>query len=78
MFGSIRHAGTVRRLPVLPPAAVVQEYGNGIVFIERGPGQFERRRVTIGPRTGDVVAVLGGLRAGDRVVVDGAVLLKGQ
>ncbi len=78
MFGSIRHAGTVRRLPVVPPAALVQEYGRTVLFVERGPGQFERREVTTGPRFGEAVPILAGVRPGDRVVVDGAVLLKGQ
>lgn len=78
MFGSIRHAGAARSVPVVPLAAVVQEYGRSVVFVERGPGRFERRQITTGPRSGDVVAVLAGLQADERVVVDGAMLLKGQ
>jgi cobalt-zinc-cadmium efflux system membrane fusion protein len=78
MFGSIRHAGSVRSLPVVPLAALVQEYGRNVVFVELTPGRFERRQLTIGPRSGDVVAVLSGLRVAERVVVDGAMLLKGQ
>ena len=78
MFGSIRHSGSVRSLPVVPPAAVVQEYGRSVVFVERAPGRFERRQITTGPRSGDVVAVLDGLQVDERVVVDGAMLLKGQ
>jgi membrane fusion protein, heavy metal efflux system len=78
MFGSIRHAGAARTLPVVPLAAIVQEYGRNDVFVELTPGRFERRQVTIGARSGDVVAVVSGLRTGERVVVDGAMLLKGQ
>jgi cobalt-zinc-cadmium efflux system membrane fusion protein len=78
MFGSIRHAGAVRSLPVVPLAAVVQEYGVTVVFVELTPGRFERRQITIGPRSGDVVAVLTGLKVDERVVVAGAMLLKGQ
>jgi membrane fusion protein, heavy metal efflux system len=78
MFGSIRHAGAVRSLPVVPQAAVVQEYGLTVVFVELAPGRFERRQVTIGPPGGDVVAVLAGLKVDERVVVAGAMLLKGQ
>ena len=76
MFGTVRHSGSSQQLPVLPAGAVVQEYGRSIVFLERAPGQFERRQVTLGPPIGDSVPVLGGLQPGDRVVVDGAVLLK--
>jgi multidrug efflux pump subunit AcrA (membrane-fusion protein) len=63
-------------MPALPPAAVVQEYGRSIVFLERASGQYERREVTVGPALGDRVPVLSGVRPGERVVVDGAMLLK--
>jgi len=76
MFGSVRHAGRLTRMAVLPPGAIVQEYGRSTVFAERSPGHFERRRVTLGPVAGDRVPVLEGVQPGDRVVVDGAVLLK--
>jgi cobalt-zinc-cadmium efflux system membrane fusion protein len=76
MFGSIRHAGPRRRVPVLPLAAVVQQYGRTVVFMERGPGRFERREVVLGARADDRVAVLKGAEAGERIVIDGAVLLK--
>jgi membrane fusion protein, heavy metal efflux system len=78
MFGSIRHSGSARPQPVVPLSAIVQEYGHSIVFLERTPGRYERRRVTTGPSSGDVVAVLSGLQADDRVVVEGAMLLRGQ
>jgi cobalt-zinc-cadmium efflux system membrane fusion protein len=76
MFGSVRHAGPPRRMPVLPLGAIVQEYGRSTVFAERAPGRYERRSVTVGRPLGERVPVLGGVQAGDRVVVDGAVLLK--
>jgi len=76
MFGSMRHAGAPRTLPVVPPSAIVQEFGRATVFVERSSGAFERRAVTLAARTGDVVPVLDGLAAGDRIIVDGAVLLK--
>jgi membrane fusion protein, heavy metal efflux system len=78
MFGTMRHAGPPRPFPVVPSAAIVQEYGRSEVFVERGPGQFERRVVTTGVRTDDHVAITGGLDANTRVVVDGAILLRGQ
>jgi len=76
MFVTIRHAGDPRPTPVLPTGAVVQEYGRPIVFLERAPGRFERREVVLGPRTGDMLPVVSGVRAGERIVVDGGVLLK--
>ena len=76
MFGTVWHSGVLKRMPTLPPAAVVQEYGRSVVFLERAPGQYERRPVTLGAPVNDRLPVLAGLQAGDRVVVDGAVLLK--
>lgn len=78
MFGTMRHAGPPRRFPVVPAAAIVQEYGRSHVFVEREPGQFERRPVTTGVRMGDLVAITNGLEPNSRVVVDGAILLRGQ
>ena len=78
MFGTMRHAGPARLFPAVPAAAIVQEYGRSQVFVERGPGQFERRVVTTGVRTGDVVAITSGLDVKSRVIVDGAILLRGQ
>jgi cobalt-zinc-cadmium efflux system membrane fusion protein len=78
MFGSLRLLGPKRMVPVVPPAAIVQEYGQSSVFVERKPGQFERRQISTGVRVGAVVAVLSGVQTGDRVITDGAVLLKGQ
>jgi cobalt-zinc-cadmium efflux system membrane fusion protein len=76
MFVTIRHSGESHPTPVLPLGAIVQEYGRPIVFLERAPGRFARREVTLGPRAGDVVPVVSGVRAGERIVVDGGVLLK--
>jgi cobalt-zinc-cadmium efflux system membrane fusion protein len=78
MFCTIRHARDVQSVPVLPVSAIIQEYGKSVVFVGRGPGQYERREVAIGTRSGDIVPVLSGVQAGERVIVDGAVLLKGQ
>jgi len=78
MFGNITHAQSVRTAPVVPVSALVHEYGKTVVFVEREAGQYERREVRVGARSGDVIPVLSGVRPGDRVIVDGAVLLKGQ
>jgi len=80
MFGSLRQQGPRRPLPVVPAAAVVLEYGRPVVFVEREPGRFERREIQTGA-AGDssaTVALTAGINPGDRVVVDGAVLLKGR
>jgi cobalt-zinc-cadmium efflux system membrane fusion protein len=78
MFGTMRHPGPTRRMPVVPSAAIVLEYGRSEVFVELRPGEFERRVVTTGYRSRDAVGISSGLRANERVVVEGAILLKGQ
>lgn len=76
MFGTLRHATARRETPVVPLASVVQQYGRTVVFVEHEPASFERREVVLGARVGDRVAVLRGVTAGERVIVDGAILLK--
>lgn len=78
MFGMMRHPGPVRMTPVVPSAAIVEEYGYSEVFVELRPGEFERRVVSTGVRGRDNVAITSGLRVNERVIVDGAILLKGQ
>jgi membrane fusion protein, heavy metal efflux system len=62
--------------PVVPAAAVVDDAGRPIVFVQREGETFERRAVTLGPRTGDLVQIVEGLHAGDRVVTKGAYLVR--
>jgi cobalt-zinc-cadmium efflux system membrane fusion protein len=76
MFGEIRHEETFRTVPVVPGAAVVQREGRTSVWREREPGRFEAVDVTTGRPRGGVTPLLSGIQAGDRVVVDGAMLLE--
>lgn len=76
MYGRIRHVNSVRRLPVVPLGAVIESHGRTVVFLERRPGVFEQVEVAIGERMGDRLPILSGLRPGDRIVVDGPVLLQ--
>ena len=78
MFARVRYAGPARPVVTVPVGAVVQDERRTTVFVERARGQFERRDVSLGPRHGDAVVVASGLAAGDRVVVDGTMLLMGQ
>jgi cobalt-zinc-cadmium efflux system membrane fusion protein len=77
MFGSIHHVESSEPMLVVPAASVLQDDQNAVVFVERAPGRFEERKVTLGKRDGDVIRVLHGLSAGDTVVTDGVMLLKG-
>lgn len=78
MFGNIRHTESMHLVPVLPVGGIIQGDGRTVVFVETNSGHFRETAVTTGKRSGDVVPVLSGVTAGDRVVVDGAMLLKSQ
>ncbi len=76
MFGNIRHVESVVRMPVVPPGAIVQGDGQNIVFVETAPGTFRQTQISVGNRFKDLIPVKSGLKQGDRVVTDGAMLLK--
>jgi membrane fusion protein, heavy metal efflux system len=67
---------TAAAKPVVPASAVVDDAGRPIVFVQTEGESFERRAVTLGPRTGDLVQVLDGVKPGERVVTKGAYLVR--
>lgn len=56
----------------IPTAAIVQRDGHSYVFSVNDKQQATRRRVRTGQAVNGHTAILEGLKAGDRVVVDGA------
>ena len=66
--------------PILsvPVAAVQRVRNEWCVFLPKGDGTFEIRRIGRGRDLAGEVEVLSGLRAGEQIVVDGAFLLKAQ
>jgi len=78
MFGVVRHAEGVGVVTVAPAGAVVQMEGQEAVFVEEAPGRFRVTPVKTGKRSGDFIPILEGLRPGARIVVDGAMLLRGS
>jgi multidrug efflux pump subunit AcrA (membrane-fusion protein) len=62
--------------PVVPAAAVVDDAGRPIVFVQREGETFERRAVTLGARSGDLIQIVEGVKPGDRVVTKGAYLVR--
>jgi Cu(I)/Ag(I) efflux system membrane fusion protein/cobalt-zinc-cadmium efflux system membrane fusion protein len=53
---------------VIPASAVLQSGSQAIAFLDHGNGVLEPRVVELGQQLNDSVIVLGGLKAGDRVV----------
>ena len=60
----------------IPAAAVIREGAKSYVYVAAAADRFERREVTLGRTENDQVQVLTGLKAGEVVVSDGALLLR--
>jgi cobalt-zinc-cadmium efflux system membrane fusion protein len=61
----------------VPRQALIRIEQEDFVFVEKTEMVYERRRVVAGPTSGDLIEIHEGLKAGERVVVKGALLLKG-
>jgi RND family efflux transporter MFP subunit len=68
--------GAPRDVLVVPDSAVVDSNGASLAFVKVGPEQFELRELALGARSGGAYEVRAGLRAGERVVVDGTYTLR--
>lgn len=75
MFGNIQLSEQTELRPTVPAAALIATEGRTYVWRETAKGTFEKVTVTAGIQVADRVAILSGLNAGDRVVVDGVMLL---
>lgn len=63
---------------VLPKEAVMEVGGREFVFVQAADGRYVRRPVVTGVTSGDIIQIRQGVEAGERVVVKGALLLKGE
>jgi len=60
----------------IPSKAVFTIENKSYLFVELAPGQFERREVSIGTEMDGKVPVVTGLAAGQRIVIEGGLLLE--
>ncbi len=70
-------AKPVERL-VVPASAVVRQNDEDHVFVAEGEGVFRLLKVKLGAEQGGVRAVSGGLKGGEKLVVDGAFHLNNE
>jgi cobalt-zinc-cadmium efflux system membrane fusion protein len=63
---------------VVPTRAIVTHGDASVVFVETGPGRFVRRTVQVGDDDGESTVIVSGLHLGERVVIDGSILLEGE
>ena len=62
---------------VIPVSAVLRDDDNlPFVYLDVGGNHYNRRRITLGNRAGDLYEVTDGLKAGDTVVTQGALFLQ--
>jgi membrane fusion protein, copper/silver efflux system len=70
--------GAVSTPLTVPSEAVIDTGLRKVVYLDRGDGLFEPRRVETGPRFGDRVEISKGLMEGERIVVSGNFLLDSE
>jgi YHS domain-containing protein len=78
MFVDVEFEAAVPPAVTVPAEAVLDSGRRKTVFVDRGNGYFEPRRVETGWRAGDRVQILKGLMAGERVVLSGNFLLDSE
>ena len=78
MYGDLEiQSGSLKRLTV-PREAILDSGLKRIVFVDRGDGNLESKEVSTGQNFGNRVEVLGGLKAGDRIVTSGNFLIDSE
>jgi len=77
MFASVRlHLPAPGLTLLVPKAAVLEDEGRSFAFVHVDGPYWVRRPVRLGSARGEEVEVVAGLKEGDRIVADGAFLLK--
>jgi len=77
MFASVQLPTTFSHKAVaVPQSALHQVEGKSVVFVSKGPTEFETRTVKTGNSVGEQVEILEGLKLGESIVVQGAFHLK--
>ena len=66
---------TQQAQPILPKTALLMDNDQVSVFVETSPNTYRRRFITISYEEGESVRILSGLKAGERIITHGAILL---
>lgn len=78
MFVDVEFKVRVRSAILAPVSAVLDTGLRKAVFVDRGNGFFEPRRVETGARLGDNVIITSGLTPGEKIVVSGNFLIDSE
>jgi multidrug efflux pump subunit AcrA (membrane-fusion protein) len=78
MYGKCLIGAGKRMVLTVHRNAVVFSGGDNYVFKVIGDGMFERQKVDVGKRYGDLIEIKAGLKEGDRVVLNGNFLIDSE
>jgi len=78
MFVDVDFPVTLPAALTVPADSVLNTGLRSTVFVDRGSGYFEPRRVETGWRVGDRIQIRKGLMAGERIVISGNFLLDSE
>lgn len=76
MFATIRLVRSVSPAVLIPASGVIREGTGSYVYVQRNANEYEKREVTLGPTEGEQIEVQSGVKAGEAVVSEGALLLR--
>ena len=75
MFANVTFFVPTQTVPIIPTSALLLKKDANRVFVEIAPWIFQARTVKPSYQQGDQTVIEDGLKAGDRIVVKGGVLL---
>lgn len=78
MMARVEARGISRGTVTIPTSALLARRDQFFVFAKREDGSFEEREVTVAEQHGQHTTLLTGLRLGEEVVVEGAILLDAE
>lgn len=77
MYAIVDFGDPIYSVVTLPNSSIITVEGKDYAFVENSAGVFTRREVFIGQLDSSAIIILKGIETGERVVTDGAILLKG-
>lgn len=78
MLASVEARGISRGSLEIPTSALLTRRDQYFVFVQRDDGAYEQREVTVAEQRGQHTVLLSGVRLGENVVVEGAILLDAE
>ena len=77
MFGTAHFGITEGKFLAVPRESLITVQGHNYVFVKTSPFEFFRKEVTVGQQVDNGIIVFDGIAVNDRVVVTGAMQMKG-